>query len=303
MWEKDREDALRVATKLEIPLLTWDLSDEYEKKVTQYMIKGYKSGITPNPDVMCNKHIKFGAFLNKALKNGADYIATGHYARIKKTKNGFQLLKGLDKNKDQSYFLYTLRQKELSHTLFPIGEYTKPEIRKLAKKFGLPNWNKKDSQGVCFIGDLKMNEFLKNYIKPKSGKIIKISDKKVMGSHDGNYYYTIGQRHGLNIQGNGKTYFVSGKDMKKNIIFVDTLEKESKLFRNTARLKEISWTNTQPKLLFKAKIKTRYRQPDQEAIIQARGIIKFLKPQKALTPGQSAVIYQKDIVLGGGVII
>ncbi|MBI2626962.1 MAG: tRNA 2-thiouridine(34) synthase MnmA [Parcubacteria group bacterium] len=343
MWEQDREDAVRVAAKIGIPILTWDLSNEYEKKVTNYMINGYRQGLTPNPDVMCNKHIKFGAFLKKALKEGADYIATGHYAGIKRrqvlfgTRNSparnfsklsrrspgilpgtmpapsqitsqslssytFELHKGKDQNKDQSYFLYTLTQKELKHCLFPIGDYTKPEVRKLAKKFGLPNWDKKESQGVCFVGDLKMNEFLKNYIKPKPGNIVYAKNGQTVGKHDGIYYYTIGQRHGLNIQGNGKTYFVSGKDIKKNTLFVDTLTKESQLFKTSAILKNMTWTNNHPDFPFKVTVKTRYRQPDQEAIVKKNGTIKFLKPQKAITPGQSAVIYQKDIVLGGGII-
>src|SRR3989338_7212626 len=205
LWQKDREDAMRVAAKIGIPLLTWDFSKEYKKEVADYMIREYRAGRTPNPDVMCNKEIKFGLFLEKALKEGADYIATGHYVRVK-TRRGpaapypqgapksaprgspsrvtpFCLYMAKDKNKDQSYFLWTLTQKQLKYCLFPIGDYIKPEVRKMAKKFGLPNYAKKDSQGVCFIGPLDMKEFLKKYIKSKSGKIID-QDSKMVGQHD-----------------------------------------------------------------------------------------------------------------------
>src|SRR3989344_4520812 len=217
LWQQDREDAMRVAAKLDIPLLTWDFSKEYKKEVTDYMIREYRTGRTPNPDVMCNKKIKFGLFLKKALKEGADYIATGHYVRIRPTtddqrpmtgKREFKkLLIGIDKNKDQSYFLWTLKQEQLKYCLFPIGDYIKPEVRKLAKKFGLPNHDKKDSQGVCFIGPLDMKDFLKNYIKSKKGKIILAEKNKLVGTHDGAYYYNIGQRHGLNIRTGQGPYF------------------------------------------------------------------------------------------------
>src|SRR3989338_3226624 len=205
MWKEDREDAMRVASALGIPMKTWDFSREYKKEVGDYMIYEYRAGRTPNPDVMCNKEIKFGLFLEKALKEGADFIATGHYFRVK-TRRGpaapypqgapksaprgspsrvtpFCLYMAKDKNKDQSYFLWTLTQKQLKYCLFPIGDYIKPEVRKMAKKFGLPNYAKKDSQGVCFIGPLDMKEFLKKYIKSKSGKIID-QDSKMVGQHD-----------------------------------------------------------------------------------------------------------------------
>ena len=214
------------------------------------MVKEYKLGRTPNPDVMCNKHIKFGLFLEKALKEGADLIATGHYIRIQKSKiknqndklmfkNVFKLLRARDKNKDQSYFLWTLTQKQLKHCLFPIGDYTKPEVRKLAKKLGLPTAEKKDSQGVCFIGPLNIKEFLKNYIKPKRGGILD-TNGSLVGQHDGVFYYTIGQRHGLDIKNGKGPYYVARKDVKKNIIYVGS---KKDLSSRKFKLTDTNWIN------------------------------------------------------------
>ncbi|OGN09991.1 MAG: tRNA 2-thiouridine(34) synthase MnmA [Candidatus Yanofskybacteria bacterium RIFCSPHIGHO2_02_FULL_41_11] len=365
LWQKDREDAMRVAAKIGIPLLTWDFSKEYKKRVTDYMIQEYKAGRTPNPDVMCNKHIKFGLFLKKALKEGADYIATGHYVRIRPTTNyqlpttrnekskklsvvGCRLLVAADKNKDQSYFLWTLTQKQLKHCLFPIGDYIKPEVRKMAKKFSLPTANKKDSQGVCFIGPLDMKEFLKNYIKPKKGKIILTRSDLVykvgpcIGSHDGVYYYTIGQRYGLNIKNGKGPYFVVKKDIKKNIIYVG-LKKD--LLSQKMKITSINWINPiiQPvdnrhstSVIHRGMsvdIRVRYRAQLSKAVVKVsqstqraplqrcplsagngatskggelrsseREVI-FKKPETAVTPGQSAVFYKGEELLGGGIIM
>ena len=355
LWQQDREDAMRAAAVLEIPLLTWDFSREYKKEVTDYMIREYRAGRTPNPDVMCNKYIKFGLFLKKALKEGADFIATGHYVRLRKFqipnhsscsseseadrlqtsyksqypnyKRAYQLMGGLsayglfmakDKNKDQSYFLWTLMQKQLKYCLFPIGDYIKPEIRKMAKKFGLPNHDKKDSQGVCFIGPLDMKDFLKRYIKQKSGKIINRKGN-IVGHHDGVYYYTIGQRHGLNITNGQGPYFVTGKDIKKNIIYVG---REEDLGGKEAKIANINWINGQPKLPAEVNVKTRYRSKSEKAILLKNKMtnptyvgfvsrisrkcrcltLKFLKPVRAITPGQSAVFYRGEEMLGGGTI-
>src|SRR3989344_5456393 len=243
-WRKDRQDAMAVAEVLGIPFKTWDFSKEYKNKVGDYMIESYRQGVTPNPDVMCNKEIKFGLFLKKAMKEGVDFIATGHYVRLKATSykrqaiskkkisktyslkpKAYSLLQALDHNKDQSYFLWTLTQEQLQHCLFPIVDYTKPEVRKLAKKFGLPTFDKKDSQGVCFIGQLDMKEFSKKYIKPKLGQILLREAQEnncqgstltieVVGMHEGSAYYTIGQRHGLNITNGGGPYYVSAKDLQ-----------------------------------------------------------------------------------------
>lgn len=307
-WQQDRADAMRVATILEIPFKTWDFSDVYGKKVVKYMVSSYHRGQTPNPDVMCNKEIKFGLFLKKALTEGADYIATGHYARIQKLtyKTKYELLKAKDQNKDQTYFLWMLKQTQLSRCLFPIGNYAKPEVRKLAKKFNLPNYAKKDSQGVCFVGELNMKDFLMSYIKPKTGDIKLIESDKTIGNHDGVYYYTIGQRHGLNIKLGHGPYYVVVKNFTRNIIYVT--QKEAVLSSKTAKMKEISWTGEGMQLPLKAMVKIRYRNHAMSAKIapsNSSGVlnIKFNKPARAVTPGQSAVIYQGQVVLGGGVII
>ena len=305
MWQGDREDAMRVATVLGIPLLTWDFSKEYKREVGDYMIREYKAGRTPNPDVMCNKEIKFGLFLKKALREGADFIATGHYVLKKQNK----LFQAKDKNKDQSYFLWTLTREQLSKCLFPIGDYVKPEIRKLADKFGLPNYDKKDSQGVCFIGPLDMKSFLAKYIKPRPGKIILLdtahstrfarSGRRVVGQHDGVYYYTIGQRHGLNIGNGGGPYYVIRKDLKKNIIYIG---KEKDLGGIKTKITGLSWINKKIKLPTKLDVKIRYRSKSEKAVLSKNGDLKFAKPIRAITSGQSAVFYKGQELLGGGII-
>ncbi len=343
LWKQEREDALRAAAVLDIPLLTWDFSKEYKKFVADYMIREYKAGRTPNPDVMCNKEIKFGLFFKKAMAEGADYIATGHYARVKQVKKlkvlkvykgirnqklykhyePYKLLTAVDTNKDQTYFLWTLKQEQLAKTLFPIGDYIKPEVRKMAKKFGLSNHDKKDSQGVCFIGPLNMKDFLKNYIKPKRGKVLLIgnpstrastelsrmssgrSNFKEIGSHDGVYYYTIGQRHGLNLGIGGGPYFVVAKDIKKNIIYVG---KEKDLLKNTTIVRKISWIAGAPKFPVELSIRVRYRAPLKKAILRKNGELIFKQSERAITSGQSAVFYSKRNlpagrqVLGGGIV-
>lgn len=306
LWQEDREDALLVAVKLNIPLLTWDLSKEYEAYVVKYMIDGYKNGFTPNPDVMCNKFIKFGIFLNKSLSFGADYIATGHYVRIKKGADGnYILIKGRDLNKDQSYFLYTLNQNQLKYCLFPIGNYFKSKVREMAKKFGLPNWNKKDSQGICFIGHLKMDEFLKQYIKQKNGLIIRKSDNKILGEHNGVWFYTIGQRHGLNLSGFDKRYYVVSKDIKANILYVDEkLDKNN----NEFEIGKVNWINPGIKFPLKCKVKIRYRQKEELCLVKRTGLnsnylVKAENSKLVPALGQAAVFYHKDKVLGGGIII
>lgn len=308
LWKQDREDALRVAAKLGIPLLTWDFSKEYGKYVAEYMIKGYQRGITPNPDVMCNKFIKFGVFLDKALEFGVDYIATGHYVR----KIGNKLLKAKDLNKDQSYFLYTLTQKKLKHCLFPIGDWTKSEVRKMAKKIGLPNWAKPDSQGICFIGPLEVNEFLKKWIQPRKGLVLRKSDDKVLGEHDGAWFYTIGQRHGFNLSV-GRPHYVVAKDAERNILYVDDLEKskiqnpnDKQNPKSKIQIRDFNWINQKEKLPLGCKVKTRYRQKDLDcAIIKKGGAVaevKIAAENILISPGQSAVFYKGNELLGGGII-
>jgi len=294
LWQKDREDAMRVASKLDIPLLTWDFSKEYGKKVTRYMISAYQRGITPNPDAMCNKEIKFGIFFKRAMEEGADFIATGHYAR---TENG-KLFKAKDSNKDQTYFLWMLTKKHLKKTLFPVGEYTKPEVRRLAKKFKLPTFDKKDSQGVCFIGPLNMKSFLKQKITSKTGKIIHL-DGRVLGEHDGAHYYTIGQRHGLNISVGGGPYYVIKKNSKKNIVYAGV---DKDLFQKTAKVGGLQWVTGDIRLPACIDVMIRYRTIPSKAILKKDGILEFKKSQRAVTAGQSAVFYKGLQLLGGGII-
>jgi tRNA-specific 2-thiouridylase len=333
--EKDAEDARRVAEKLKIPFYVWDFEKEYKKKVVDYMIGGYKKGITPNPDVMCNKEIKFGLFLEKALRLGANYVATGHYVRLQTTNNKLQtvdkkiykLYQAKDKTKDQSYFLWTLTQKQLKHCLFPIGDYLKSEeVRQIAKRAGLPTAEKPDSQGVCFIGEFKMEDFLKNYIKSKKGKI-KTLDGKILGEHQGLNFYTIGQRKGIKIGGQkglaDLPFYVAKKDFKNNVLYVALGNSDRDLFQKELIADSVNWiSGTIPKLPLKCEAKIRYRQENQKCVvkklqttnyksrrkvgtpIKTSGLkIIFNSPQRAITPGQSVVFYKNKEMLGGGVII
>lgn len=329
--DRDLEDARRAAEVLDIPFYVWDYEKEYKKKVMQYMIDGYKKGITPNPDVMCNKEIKFGLFLEKALKMGADYVATGHYIRLREVKSyklkvkSFGLFQAEDKNKDQSYFLWTLTQKQLKHCLFPLGDLKKPEVRILAKKFGLLNADKKDSQGICFLGKVGLEDFLKKYIKPKKGNIVDI-EGNVLGRHDGVYYYTIGQRHGLHLGSpphlirrggkpakspNSAPYYVADKILKTNTIVVAQGENNPALFKKEVKLSNVNLINKiyvlrGRKLGIPVLARVRYRQPLFSATLtishklsacpgSSRRIVSckliFDEPQKFIAIGQSAVFY------------
>lgn len=302
--EKEAEYARRVAEHLNIPFYLFDLEKEYKEAVVDYMIKGYKAGITPNPDVMCNKEIKFGVFLKKALELGADYVATGHYVR----KAGKKLAIAKDLSKDQSYFLWTLTQDQIERSLFPIGDYLKKDVRKIAKKIGLPTADKKDSQGICFIGEVSIKDFLRRYIKPKKGNIVD-EEGNVLGKHDGAVFYTIGQRHGLGVGGSDLPYYVKAKDVKKNLIIVAKGEENPSLYRKAINLTQV---NINPSLIranrrirggLKVMARVRYRQDLFRAKFINNALV-FDKPQKFIAPGQSAVIYdKKGIMLGGGVII
>ena len=343
--EEERLDAIRVATHLNIPFLTFDFEDIYKKEVADYMIQEYKEGRTPNPDVMCNKYVKFGAFLKKALSLGADYVATGHYAQIQKTSSHFSslrpspeyrggtlgklkmernfldLYKGIDPSKDQSYFLWTLKQEQLSKILFPIGHLKKTQVRKLAKKYKLPVAEKKDSQGICFLGAVDLKEFLKHYIKEKIGDVLDQDGKKI-GYHNGVVFHTLGERHGFTITKksfNDRAYYVIGKDIKKNILYVS----QNKNFlmsdlKNSKRsdlgevknfcfnIKSINWISEIPDSnkdytaqiryhgeLFSCRVKIINKENAQ--IIFSKSIL--------VASGQSIVVYDKDICIGGGVII
>ncbi len=301
--EKESEDARRVVEYLDIPFYVVDLEKEYKKLVVDYTVRSYKEGITPNPDVMCNKEIKFGLFFKKAVELGADYVATGHYVRLAQREKIFSLFAAKDKNKDQSYFLWTLNQNQLKCCLFPIGDYKKSVIRKIAKKAGLPTAEKKDSQGICFLGKIQMEDFLKKFISPKKGKIVNLEGEKI-GEHQGVYFYTIGQRHGLGIAGK-HPFYVAEKDAVNNVIKVAEGREDQSLFKKEAYLKMVNWISGQvPREKLEVLARVRYRQPIFEGIFYPGiGRLEFKNPQKFVAPGQSAVLYnRKGEMLGGGII-
>lgn len=352
-WREERRDAMRVAAQLNIPFITLDLSKEYKEAVVDYMIAEYKVGRTPNPDVMCNKAIKFGAFFKKAMAEGADFVATGHYARSariadqrgrdadKRGRNSvdsnpqffipecqatssvvipahagiqaqdpeFQMLAGVDQNKDQSYFLWSLTQDHLAHTLFPVGDMEKPEVRKLAEKFNLPTKAKKDSQGICFVGKLDLKDFLKEFIEQKDGDVLDTKGK-IIGSHHGVLFFTLGERHGFEIfkkTSNEEPLYVIAKDLKANTITVF-----NKPFNGSndkeITINSINWISGKvPDLTKTYQARIRYRQPLQSCRIaqsssEGEFLVTFDNPQPSISPGQSLVIYDGEICLGGGVI-
>jgi tRNA-specific 2-thiouridylase len=306
-WKDDRRDAMHISAELGIPFVMLDLEAEYKREVADYMIREYQAGRTPNPDVMCNQHVKFGAFLEWARKQGADYVATGHYARTAKEGGAYNLLAGIDTNKDQSYFLWTLRQDQLAQIIFPIGEMEKPHVRELAKEYGLITANKKDSQGVCFLGPVDMKEFLKRYIDTKPGDVL---DPKgnVIGQHDGALLYTIGQRHGFTITKKGidsPRLFVIHKDLTQNTITVGSQEVQTKESIKEVKLGNINWINKNPESEKSYGARIRYRQPLQTVKIATADdetIVTFGTPQTGVATGQSLVMYEDDVCIGGGTI-
>ena len=347
--EEERRDAMRVAAHLDIPFLTFDFEKVYKKEVADYMIREYKAGRTPNPDVLCNKEVKFGAFLNKAISMGADFVATGHYAqvvgcwtpeiRVSNTRQDarqeateqkhfpLSLLKGKDPSKDQSYFLWTLRQEQLSKILFPVGNFKKTEVRKWALKFGLPVAEKKDSQGICFLGAVDLKDFLKHYIKSKKGKVLN-ENGKVIGHHNGVFFYTLGERHGFTITKKGPNdsrYYVVGKDVKKNILIVsqyplrhsDTSPYSRGRKGGGISVESTNWISENYPLEAKSyTCQIRYHGeflPCQvkcstpsvaQVIFQKPVLVASGLPAKTLVAaGQSCVIYDRDICLGGGVVV
>lgn len=306
-WEIDVEDVQKVCDVLDIPFMSFNFEKEYRQKVVDYFFDEYKKGRTPNPDVMCNKEIKFDLFLKKSIENGADMIATGHYAQIKDYRGTNALYRSVDTNKDQTYFLHQLTSEQLSKTLFPIGGMTKPEVRKLAEEFKLPNAQKKDSQGICFIGQINVARFLRSQIPISKGEIIDIDSGKVVGEHDGTNFYTIGQREGLHIGGAPKPYFLVDKDLKKNILYVGLGSDHPKLFKSELKLENLHLISKDETLddLIKNKSLTgtiRYRHEDEKLTIDNDLNVKFENPQRAITSGQSLVLYDKDRCIGGGII-
>jgi len=310
-WREDLKSAAKAAKVIGIPFRSLHLEKEYKKNVVDYLIKGYRQGITPNPDIVCNQKIKFGIFLNWALKQKVDFIATGHYAKKRKNNktNTFKLLKPKDKQKDQTYFLYTLTQKKFKKILFPLENFTKLKTRQIAKQARLLNWNRKDSQGICFMGKVRLPEFLSNYIKPKTGDILTLKGKKI-GEHQGAFNYTIGQRHGLNLgsQTGSNAYYIADKNIEQNTIIVAKGQDNKALYSKEIICTNSNWiSGKKPQLPFNCQAKIRYRQKDQNCLIKKevgdkKMLIQFKKLQFAVAKGQSIVFYQNNECLGGAII-
>jgi tRNA-specific 2-thiouridylase len=304
----DAEDVRRVCDQIGIPYYTVNFEKQYYDQVFTYFLDEYKKGRTPNPDVMCNRYIKFGEFLQKALDLGADYIATGHYARIDEQNGTFRLLRSRDANKDQTYFLSQLTQFQMSKAMFPIGHLTKQQVREIAAQANLSTAHKKDSTGICFIGERNFKEFLSKYLPAQPGEI-RTFDGRVLGRHDGLMYYTLGQRQGLGIGGigTGEPWFVADKDLENNILYVVQGADNPRLFSAGLVATTINWISGRPPAdTFSCTAKFRYRQPDQEVTVIVRSEneceVRFREKQKAVTPGQAVVFYDGEVCLGGGII-
>ncbi len=301
---KEYEDVVSVCKKLDIPHYSINFVKEYKEKVFDEFLIDFQKGLTPNPDVLCNREIKFKVFFEKAMELGADFVATGHYCQ--RDENG-NLLKGLDPGKDQSYFLYAVKSDVLKKVLFPIGNLQKKEVRKIARDYDLKTQDKKDSTGICFIGERNFKNFLGNYLDFKKGPFMDLSGNMV-GEHTGAVYYTLGQRKGLGLGGQGEPWFVVAKDIEKNIVYVDRGFKHPAMFSDFLIASELSWVNPLDIVFpFKCKAKVRYRQPDQDCILEKldgdKIYVSFPVPQRAVTPGQAIVFYQGEQCLGGGKIL
>lgn len=314
-WEEDLDLAKLVAHKLNIPFHYTDLSRLYKERVVDYMFFEYAKGRTPNPDILCNREIKFDVFLEEALALGADKVATGHYCRIEQTDEGeYKLLKGADPNKDQSYFLCQLNQQQLSKSLFPIGHLTKNEVRELARKNGLPTSDRKDSQGICFVGKVDLPVFLQQHLKPRSGHVVEVfrdGSTQVIGKHNGAHYFTIGQRKGLNIGGHKEPLFVLSTHIESNTVYVGEGQDHPGLYHNSLSMaaEDVHWVRPSMQMQQGEEksypVRIRYRQPLQEAMLtyDANTMqICFHEPQRGITPGQFAVWYKDEELLGSGVI-
>ncbi len=340
-WADDLADAKRVAVQLGIDFKVFDFENEYRDKVVQYMIDEYKLGRTPNPDIMCNQEVKFKLFLEASLEDGADFIATGHYAQVRNgesslhsAENGFapglhgsqepvqtraadvflqnednlspaQLLQAVDSNKDQTYFLYRVTEEALEKTLFPLGGLTKPEVREMAKERGLFTASKQESQGICFVGQIGIREFLSQYVEPKAGAIIDKQTGKTLGQHDGAIFYTIGQRHGLEV-GGGLPYYIVGKDMDKNEVYVTTNLNDDAMWKPDITLTSTHWINQTPEA-GEYSIRVRHRAPLASAQLSFNEhgdvSLHLEHPERAVAPGQSVVIYRGETCIGGGIVI
>ena len=299
--QEDERSARLAALHLKIPLYVWNFVDQYKEKVVEYMLKGYEAGITPNPDIMCNREIKFGLFFKKAMELRADYVATGHYARVEKKGIRYALLKGKDFDKDQSYFLAMINPEILQSILFPIGEYTKTQVRAFAKKIALPNAERKDSQGICFVGKVEIGDFLRLHIPQKQGSILNTKGE-MLGQHDGAHYYTVGQSQRLKLAGG--PYYVVEKNIAANTLQVTKEEKD--IMTGELLVKNMNWFVPCKEGINSVSAKFRYRQEDVPVTVQELedGSVRVTSEvlQRAITPGQFAVFYNGDELLGGGVI-
>lgn len=307
MASHEFEDVVRVCEQIGIPYCSVNFVKEYKENVFNQFLAEFRAGHTPNPDILCNREIKFKVMLEKAFELGADYLATGHYCQISADKGMHSLLKGSDPGKDQSYFLYTIKSDILAKVLFPIGDMQKTQVRKIAQEHGLATSNKKDSTGICFIGERNFKQFLSQYITYTPGNFETL-DGQIVGQHDGVAYYTIGQRKGIGIGGQGEPWFVMGKDIPRNVVYIERGTQHPALFCDELTAVEANWVlpSGMPKLPFACKAKVRYRQSDQPCIIisEENGILKVLFdiPQRAVTPRQSIVFYDENVCLGGAMI-
>lgn len=292
------EDVVLVCNTLGIPYYSVNFVEEYRESVFSQFLADYRAGLTPNPDVLCNREIKFKVFLEKAFALGADFLATGHYCQL---DGDGRLLKGLDPDKDQSYFLHAVKQEAFKKVLFPIGHLHKKEVRALAREHGLSTAEKKDSTGICFIGKRDFRPFLSQFIGTKPGNFETLK-REVVGRHEGAAFYTLGQRKGMGLGGEGEAWYVVGKDLDRNVVFVERGTNHPALFSQELRVKDLSWVAEAPILPFRCTAKIRYRQQDTPCTLYEDNRVVFDEPQRAATPGQSVVFYQGNICLGGGVI-
>jgi tRNA-specific 2-thiouridylase len=304
--EEEYKDVIRVAEKVDIPYFSVNFVAEYRENVFKNFVEEYREGFTPNPDILCNREIKFKVFFNKAMELGADFLATGHYCQHEYNDGKSILTKGIDNGKDQTYFLYTMQEEILNKVLFPIGHLEKKTVRKVALDYDLATATKKDSTGICFIGERNFKSFLSQYIKEQKGEFVRLDDGKTVGPHDGYCYYTIGQRKGLGLGGPGGPWFVAGKDVDTNKVFVVEGENHPALYTDYLFATDLSWIGSEPKFPIKCKAKVRYRQQDQECVVikEDNGHIRvdFKEAQRAVAVRQSVVFYQDNLCLGGAII-
>ncbi|MBI3120622.1 MAG: tRNA 2-thiouridine(34) synthase MnmA [Candidatus Kerfeldbacteria bacterium] len=302
-YRQDREDALRVAAQLDIPLQTWDFEQEYRKYVFSYFLSEYKKGRTPNPDIVCNQWMKFRFFVERALKIG-DWVATGHYARVTHRGKRTRVFRGKDSEKDQSYFLCRVQEQQLSRVLFPLGTWTKRDVRAFAKRSGIPTFDKPDSQGLCFVGEVPLQDFLSMYIAREPGDVVDADTREIVGTHQGLAFYTIGQRHGVPSHA-GLPYYVIQKNLRANTLVVVAGNNHPRLFTHRFLAHQPLWIGPTPRFPFRCMVQVRYRQEPQRAVVSKKSnglVIETLEPQRAITPAQFVAFYRRDELLGSAVI-